>query len=59
LHFDDVTTVNCALCDCSSHIPDEKSVSDKKFESDHQMFSTGGCGRLGTKLLSYRGDFNG
>ena len=30
MHFDDVVTFNAAL-DCSSHIPDEKGVSDQKF----------------------------
>jgi len=36
--------------DCSSHIPDEKGVGDKKFKSDHQTFSAGGRGRLGMRL---------
>ena len=38
---------------CSSHIPDEKCVGDKKFNSNHQMFSTGGRGQLGMRLYMY------
>ena len=37
----------------SSHIPDEKGVGDKKFNSIHQMFSTGGHGQLGMRLYMY------
>ena len=43
----------CALCfNSSSHIPDEKGFSDKKYKPNHQMFdfSTGGCRRLGMRL---------
>ena len=28
-------------------------LRDKKFKSSHLRFSTGGCGRLGTRLLKY------
>ena len=37
--------------DCSSHIPDEKGAGDKKFKSNHQTFSAGGYGQLGTRLV--------
>ena len=30
----------------SSHLPDEKGVSDKKFKSNHQTFSTGSVDSL-------------
>ena len=49
---DDVGSLNCALhdFDCLSHIPDGKGSSDKKFISNHQTFSTGGCGQLDMRL---------
>ena len=46
LHFDDVSTFFlCALqFYCSSHTPDKKGVSNKKFKSNHQTFSGVGGG---------------
>ena len=39
-HFNDIVSFNCAF-HCSS---DEKGVSDKRSNSNHQMFSAGGKG---------------
>ena len=51
-YLDDVGSLNCALhdFDCLSHIPDGKGSSDKKFISNHQTFSTEGCGQLDMRL---------
>ena len=49
LHFDDVSAT--FKFDYSSHVPNEKGFSDKKFKSNHQTFSAGGRGRLGTRLV--------
>ena len=51
-YLDDVGSLNCAFqgIDCLSHIPDGKGSSDKKFISNHQTFSTGGCGQLDMRL---------
>ena len=42
----------CSAIHWSSHIPDEKGVSEIKLKTNHQTFSTGGHGRLGTRLLT-------
>ena len=42
----------CALrFHCSSHIPDEKGVSHRKFKSNHQTFSAGGAWTAGHVVL--------
>ena len=55
LLLNDIATFTCVLCDFIAHLtfPMRKVFSDKKFNSNHKMFSTGGRWQLNMRLDIY------